>query len=90
MLPEGRAIVVALSVRPYVRPFTISIFHFADVLFVVSQNIMASLKHFWMSKIKKRALMNSGFLSLSPQHRPDITEILLKRTPNPVIHPSIH
>ena len=44
---------------------------------------MANLKHFWMSKIKKRALMHTGFLSLSPKHRPDITEVLLKRTQNP-------
>ena len=35
--PKGGHIVVALSVRPSVRPFTISVFHFADVLFVASQ-----------------------------------------------------
>ena len=27
--------------------------------------------------------MHTGFLSLSPQHRPEITEMLLKRTQNP-------
>ena len=87
MLPEGRAYSCSF-VPPSVHlqyPYFIFRMFF---LYVHHENIIANLKHFWMSKIKKRALMHTGFLSLSPQHRPDITEILLKRTPNP--ESSIH
>ena len=79
---KGEHIVVALSVRPSVL-LQYPYFIFRMFFLCHHENIMANLNIFGCPKLKKRALMHTGFLSLSPHHPPDITEILLKRTQNP-------